>query len=66
MKPHDQFAKNYLEELLPLLGWVEISKENAEETRKIDLYFFSPLSKRSSQSLGELFNLAYVCLGQFS
>jgi len=27
MKPHDQFAKNYLEQLLSPLGTVEISKE---------------------------------------
>ncbi|MFM7479444.1 MAG: hypothetical protein ACKO2T_27990 [Microcystis aeruginosa] len=41
MKPHDQFAKNYLEELLSPLGRVEISKEITDETRQIDL-FFSP------------------------
>lgn len=41
MKPHDQFAKNYLEELLSPLGQVEISKEITDENRQIDL-FFSP------------------------
>jgi hypothetical protein len=41
MKPHDQFAKNYLEELLSPLGRVEISKEITDETRQIDV-FFSP------------------------
>lgn len=38
MKPHDQFAKNYLEELLSLLGRVEISQEITDETRQIDLF----------------------------
>ncbi len=41
MKPHDQFAKNYLEELLSPLGRVEIT----DETRQIDL-FFSPHPER--------------------
>ena len=45
MKPHDQFAKNYLEELLSPLGRVEISKEITDETRQIDL-FFSPHPER--------------------
>ncbi|TRU28202.1 MAG: hypothetical protein EWV81_05615 [Microcystis aeruginosa Ma_SC_T_19800800_S464] len=45
MKPHDQFAKNYLEELLSPLGWVEISKEITDETRQIDV-FFSPHPNR--------------------
>ncbi len=39
MKPHDQFAKNYLEELLSPLGQVEISKEITDETRQIELFF---------------------------
>ena len=38
MKPHGQFAKNYLEELLSLLGWVEISQEITDQTRQIDLF----------------------------
>ena len=41
MKPHDQFAKNYLEQLLSPLGIVEISKEVSDETRQIDLFFSS-------------------------
>jgi hypothetical protein len=45
MKPHDQFAKNYLEELLSPLGRVEISKEITDETRQIDV-FFSPHPNR--------------------
>ena len=44
MKPHDQFAKNYLEQLLSPLGIVEISKEVSDETRQIDLFWlFSTL-----------------------
>ncbi len=39
MKPHDQFAKNYLEQLLSPLGIVEISKEVSDETRQIDLFW---------------------------
>jgi len=38
-KPHDQFAKEYLEELLSLLGQVETAREVASEVREIDVYF---------------------------
>ncbi|NEO57741.1 MAG: hypothetical protein F6K54_34565 [Okeania sp. SIO3B5] len=37
--PHDQFAKQYLEELLTLLGKVETSRDVASEVREIDVYF---------------------------
>ena len=37
--PHDQFAKQYLEELLTLLGQVETSRDVASEVREIDVYF---------------------------
>ncbi len=37
--PHDQFAKQYLEELLTLLGTVETSRDVASEVREIDVYF---------------------------
>lgn len=37
--PHDQFAKEYLEELLSLLGRVETSRDVASEVREIDVYF---------------------------
>ncbi|MEG3439118.1 hypothetical protein V0288_18475 [Pannus brasiliensis CCIBt3594] len=47
-QPHDRFAKNYLEELLSPLGTVEISKEVADATRQIDI-FFSP-----NPNLGEI------------
>ncbi|MCZ8119051.1 MAG: flagellar assembly protein H, partial [Microcystis sp. LE18-22.4A] len=53
MKPHDQFAKNYLEQLLSPLGIVEISKEVSDETRQIDL-FFSPNAEPNPNYLGLL------------
>ncbi|MFN6185724.1 MAG: Rpn family recombination-promoting nuclease/putative transposase [Microcystis sp.] len=53
MKPHDQFAKNYLEQLLSPLGIVEISKEVSDETRQIDL-FFSPNPEPNPDDLGLL------------
>jgi hypothetical protein len=53
MKPHDQFAKNYLEQLLSPLGTVEISKEVTDETRQIDL-FFSPNLGQNPDYLGLL------------
>jgi hypothetical protein len=59
MKPHDQFAKNYLEELLSPLGRVEISKEITDETRQIDV-FFSPHSHQTvrTDDLGILGQIA--------
>ena len=53
MKPHDQFAKNYLEQLLSPLGIVEISKEVSDETRQIDV-FFSPNPEPNPDYLGLL------------
>jgi hypothetical protein len=38
-QPHDQFAKEYLEELLKALGKVERSKEISGEVRQIDIWF---------------------------
>ncbi|MCL1471649.1 hypothetical protein [Argonema antarcticum] len=38
-QPHDQFAKQYLEELLAPLGEVEISREIAGEVRQVDICF---------------------------
>jgi hypothetical protein len=49
MKPHDQFAKNYLEELLSPLGTVE--------TSQIDV-FFSADSRHNSDYLGRLERIA--------
>ncbi len=53
MNPHDQFAKNYLEELLKPLGTVETSKEVSDETRQIDVYF-SPNPGVNTDYLGLL------------
>ncbi len=54
-KAHDQFAKQYLAELLKPLGKVEISREIPGEARQIDLYF-GGIQEQSelSQSLGLL------------
>ncbi|MEI2581956.1 hypothetical protein [Scytonema sp. PRP1] len=35
-QPHDQFAKQYLEELLSPLGKVEFSREVTDEVRQIN------------------------------
>lgn len=45
---HDQFAKDYLEELLKPYGDVQGSSRVAGEVREIDI-LFSPLAKQSSQ-----------------
>lgn len=59
MKPHDQFAKNYLEELLSPLGRVEISKEITDETRQIDLFFSPHLDRQITvDNLGLLGQIA--------
>lgn len=42
-QPHDQFAKQYLEELLSPFGKVEVSREVTDEVRQVDI-FFSPTS----------------------
>ncbi len=36
---HDQFAKDYLSELLSHLGEVETSREVTSEVRQVDVYF---------------------------
>lgn len=53
--PHDQFAKDYLKELLTTLGQVETSRNVAGEVREIDVWF-TPSSTPTSvaQSLGLL------------
>jgi len=38
-QPHDQFAKQYLQELLTALGKVEISHEVSPEVRQVDVWF---------------------------
>lgn len=57
--PHDQFAKEYLQELLSPLGQVETSKDVTAEVREIDI-FFQPVSENReyAQSLGLLGKIA--------
>ncbi|MEG3437909.1 hypothetical protein V0288_12345 [Pannus brasiliensis CCIBt3594] len=52
MKPHDQFAKNYLEELLSPLGTVEVSKEVTDETRQVDIFFSPTETGQNTEYLG--------------
>jgi len=37
--PHDQFAKEYLDQLLSPIGTVETSRDIAGEVRQVDIYF---------------------------
>ncbi|MCC3408291.1 MAG: flagellar assembly protein H [Microcoleus sp. PH2017_10_PVI_O_A] len=57
--PHDQFAKEYLQELLSPLGQVETSKAVTAEVREIDVWF-QPTSSEAEylQSLGLLGQVA--------
>ncbi|MEG3842661.1 flagellar assembly protein H [Microcoleus sp. herbarium14] len=58
--PHDQFAKEYLQELLSPLGKVETSKNVTAEVREIDVWF-QPTSVDAGeyvQSLGLLGKMA--------
>ncbi|MDJ1174837.1 hypothetical protein [Roseofilum capinflatum] len=58
-QPHDQFAKQYLKELLEPLGTVEISREIPGETLQIDLIFEpSPEPPSNPPALGLLSQLA--------
>ncbi|NET73804.1 MAG: hypothetical protein F6K62_23580 [Sphaerospermopsis sp. SIO1G2] len=57
---HDQFAKQYLSELLSPLGTVEISKEIHSEGRQIDLLFTPSYSEtENNKNLGLLGKLTY-------
>jgi hypothetical protein len=58
-QPHDQFAKQYLEELLSPFGKVEVSREVTDEVRQVDI-LFSPTSSHNAdlQSLGLLGRIA--------
>lgn len=57
-QPHDQFAKQYLAELLTPLGTVEVSREVTDEVRQIDLYFApAPTPPTEPPSLGLLSQL---------
>ncbi|MCL1465470.1 hypothetical protein [Argonema galeatum] len=53
--PHDQFAKDYLKELLTPLGQVETSRNVAGEVREIDVWFTpSSTPTTEAQALGLL------------
>ena len=57
--PYDQFAKDYLEELLQPLGKIETSKAVPAEIREIDVYFApSPQSSTDAIQLGLLGRIA--------
>ncbi len=54
-QPHDQFAKQYLEELLTPFGKVEVSREITDEVRQVDILFSpSPSSQAKLEYLGLL------------
>ncbi|NES82164.1 MAG: hypothetical protein F6K10_12615 [Moorea sp. SIO2B7] len=65
-QPHDQFAKDYLEELLTPLGKVDISKNVTSEVREIDVWFSreasSPLYLETLGLLGQMAISASSCL----
>lgn len=42
--PHDQFAKQYLEELLTSVGEVRVGLEVLGESRQVDVWFAAALS----------------------
>ncbi|NTV78681.1 MAG: methyl-accepting chemotaxis protein [Clostridiales bacterium] len=56
--PYDQFAKDYLKELLSPLGEVETSRNIAGEVREIDVWFVPRAQATSATSLGLLGRLA--------
>jgi hypothetical protein len=62
--PHDNFAKNYLKELLSPLGTVEIAREVSDEPNEIDILFV-PYSSPSDPpaSIGFLSRLAEQTCG---
>ncbi|WP_242055112.1 MULTISPECIES: hypothetical protein [Nostocales] len=58
-QPHDQFAKQYLEELLSPYGKVEVSREVIDEVRQVDILFSpAPSPNADLQSLGLLGRIA--------
>ncbi|MEA5502389.1 hypothetical protein VB735_04550 [Halotia wernerae UHCC 0503] len=58
-KPHDQFAKQFLEELLSPLGKVEANKEVIDEARQVDV-LFSPAPQAQGSNLGLLGRIALL------
>ena len=62
-QPHDQFAKEYLGELLTSLGKVETSKDVKSEVREIDVWFVPNPSPSPTSELGLLAKMAVTsCL----
>jgi hypothetical protein len=59
---HDQFAKEYLEELLASLGTIKKSKKVKSEVQEIDVWF-EPASSasRTELPLGLLGKMAATC-----
>ena len=60
-KPHDQFAKQYLEALLKHLGTVEINRAVVSEMREVDVWFVpaaEPVPAFQRQRLGLLAQMA--------
>ncbi|YAF98937.1 MAG: hypothetical protein AB3A66_28470 (plasmid) [Nodularia sp. CChRGM 3473] len=58
-KPHDQFAKQFLEELLAPLGEVRTNQEVRDETRFVDV-LFTPVSQAQDPNLGLLGRIALM------
>jgi hypothetical protein len=56
--PHDQFAKDLLENLLTLFGKVETNRKISGEVREIDVCFLPSPSVPNLPSLGLLQQLA--------
>jgi hypothetical protein len=62
-QPHDQFAKEYLEELLTSLGNVKTSKDVKSEVQEIDVWFVPTTSSSEKSELGLLARMAVTsCL----
>ncbi len=55
---HDQFAKQYLTELLTPYGQVEISKDITSEVREVDVLFIPSPNKEGIELLGLLGRMA--------
>ncbi|MFM7714719.1 MAG: hypothetical protein ACKO7A_19040, partial [Microcystis sp.] len=58
---HDQFAKEYLEELLASLGRIKKSKKVKSEVQEIDVWFEPATASRTELPLGLLAKMAATC-----
>ncbi|MBE8994074.1 hypothetical protein [Microcystis aeruginosa] len=58
---HDQFAKEYLEELLTPLGTIRKSKKVKSEVQEIDVWFEPATASRTELPLGLLAKMAATC-----